>query len=106
MTILEYFFFVGIPEVPGELMAIPDTTTILFSWSAPSPYRGPITHYELTYYCEETGDSLITNTSATTWRVTGLKPEKEFVAQVRAFTTAGSGDYSDPITTTTLPVGK
>lgn len=93
----------GLPDAPESFRAVPDVTSIQLYWSSPSEYHGPISRYQLSYRC---ADNLVTSDvhSGTTWTVTGLKPLTTCVFRVRAYTTAGSGVYSDTVTTTTSPL--
>ena len=96
----------GIPDSPENLIVIADTASAQLSWSSPSEYHGPTTHYEVKYSCVLTNVVNRTNTSARTLTVTGLQPEKQYVFQVRAYTTAGAGVYSSATSATTTALCK
>ena len=92
----------GIPDVPEGLTAVPDTTSILLTWSPPFEYHGPITHYQVAYHhVAHDGVTVANASSGPILTVTGLKPENQYSFKVRAVTTAGAGEYSSVVTATT-----
>lgn len=103
---LLFYHYAGIPDVPEGLTAVADTTYIQLTWSPPSQYHGPITHYQVAYSSDASSSVTVANTSTPILIVRGLKPENEYSFQVRAVTTAGAGDYSSPITVTTTTLCK
>ena len=72
--------------------------------------NGEITMYEVHYNPLETFDGQIstesTNTSLTCTDLTGLEEYVEYTISVRAYTSAGPGPYSDPVTERTYTDSK
>lgn len=99
-------FATGIPDSPEALIVVPASTSILLSWSPPSEYHGPITHYQVVYYGTDAIAKSATVINGTTWRITGLKPVKRYAMKVRAFAAAGAGPYSTAVRTATRRLRK
>ena len=91
--------YIGIPDAPEFLGAVPNVTSIRLSWSPPSQYHGVITQYQVSHRCAAIADTTVTNDGRLT--LTGLKPATTCLVQVRAYTAAGAGGYSGTITSTT-----
>ena len=92
--------FIGIPDVPESLRVMSSVTSVTLSWISPSDYHGPITHYQVSYHCSGNSARANVNTG-TSWLLTGLKPETTCSIRVQAHTSAGAGDYSNEVLTTT-----
>ena len=100
------YVFLG-PTAPRSLMVVNDSVTdtnVTLSWMSPDPPNGIITEYQIQYRRNSsTGDYMqksIMN-STQNYTVTKLTSNTEYVFQVRAFTTVGSGDFSNSVTVRT-----
>ena len=105
-------------SAPRNVSAIAvNSTAILVSWLEVdrSDRNGNITSYDVMYMPLEDFNSALSTapvtqqvTSSLTLRVllTGLQEFVNYTIFVRASTSAGAGNYSDPVTTQTLEDGK
>ena len=90
------------------------STVILVTWEEVPAIdeNGIITMYEVQYEPLQTfGNALATETVNTTdpilmMNITGLQEYVEYNISVRAYTSVGSGPYSDPVTERTLEDGE
>ena len=90
------------------------STSVIVSWNE-VPLRdqnGNIIVYEIMYEPHQNFNGFIglniSNVTGPTQSLTimNLEEEVEYIILVRAYTTAGPGNYSDPITETTFEAGK
>ena len=87
------------------------STSIIVSWNE-VPLRdqnGNITVYEIMYEPLQNFNGIIglniSNVTGST-PIMDLEEDVKYIILVRAYTTAGPGNYSDPITETTFEAGK
>ena len=73
-------------------------STISISWDVPSIPNGIITVYEIRY----TNGSGTYNTTNTQYTIEGLLPNTLYTIEVRAYTSAGAGEWRSIDVTTTL----
>ena len=66
------------------------------SWNSPVAPNGIITVYEIRYReSTSTGPYNITNTTNTQYSIVGLIPNTSYTIGVRAYTSVGSGEWTD-----------
>ena len=71
-------------------------TEISISWSPPTKPNGIITVYEIRYRESTSTDPYnITNTTNTQYSIVGLIPNTSYTIGVRAYTSAGPGEWND-----------
>ena len=84
-----------IPDMPQGVAAIPDNTEIKVMWSPVDGASG----YEV-----EADGAVTDNDLSTIYIQTGLEPETQHTFRVRAYSTGGTGDWSEAVIGITLPV--
>jgi chitodextrinase len=75
-------------------------TSVRLRWHPPAPRHrnGLIILYEIVYRLDANFiDEWTTNTSDTTIVIEGLEPAKDYQFQIRAYTSQGSGQWSDQL---------
>ncbi|CAL1294956.1 unnamed protein product [Larinioides sclopetarius] len=86
---------IGVPSVPIGLTAVNATeNSILVSWNAPVPANGPSLEYVVAWGARGAENILVPVKNETEYFADGLKPYTEYVFQVAASTSAGSGPYT------------
>ncbi|XP_078255800.1 ephrin type-A receptor 7 isoform X5 [Rhinoraja longicauda] len=83
-------------QVSGVMKDRVQQRTVNLSWKEPEHPNGVITEYEIKYYEKNLKDrtySTVKSTSTST-TINNLKPGTAYIFQIRAFTTAGYGNYS------------
>ena len=101
-------YFTGPDEPPQNVMAMAITSTkVKVSWEEVPAINqnGEITTYEIQYVPLETFEGQISTNTVNTSNgsvlmivLTGLEEYVEYTISVRAYTSEGSGPYSDPVT--------
>ena len=101
-------YFTGPDEPPQNVMAMAiSSTKVKVSWEEVPAINqnGEITTYEIQYVPLETFEGQIStdtvntsNGSVLMMELTGLQEYVEYTISVRAYTSEGSGPYSDPVT--------
>ena len=86
----------GKPETP--MFGATASTSIVVNWLPPANTGPAITDYDVRYREGDTGDWMDRPHTGTalTATVTGLTPETDYQAQVRATNPEGTGEWSDP----------
>ena len=89
-----------IHAVPDSISDLVQTdfisSEISASWSPPAKPNGIITVYEIRYReSTSTGPYNITNTTNTQYSIVGLIPNTSYTIGVRAYTSAGPGEWND-----------
>ncbi|XP_055491810.1 ephrin type-A receptor 7 isoform X1 [Leucoraja erinacea] len=91
-------------QVSGVMKDRVQQRIVNLSWKEPEHPNGVITEYEIKYYEKNLKDrtySTVKSTSTST-TINNLKPGTAYIFQIRAFTTAGYGNYSPRIEVLTL----
>ncbi|XP_072913589.1 ephrin type-A receptor 7 isoform X4 [Hemitrygon akajei] len=91
-------------QVSGVMKDSVQQRTVNLSWKEPEHPNGVITEYEIKYYEKNLKDrtySTVKSTSTST-TINNLKPGTAYIFQIRAFTTAGYGNYSPRLEVLTL----
>ncbi|XP_051880241.1 ephrin type-A receptor 7 isoform X3 [Pristis pectinata] len=91
-------------QVSGVMKDRVQQRTVNLSWKEPEHPNGVITEYEIKYYEKNLKDrtySTVKSTSTST-TINNLKPGTAYIFQIRAFTTAGYGNYSPRLEVLTL----
>ncbi|XP_069743194.1 ephrin type-A receptor 7 isoform X1 [Narcine bancroftii] len=91
-------------QVSGVMKDRVQQRTVNLSWKEPAHPNGVITEYEIKYYEKNLKDrtySTVKSTSTST-TINNLKPGTAYIFQIRAFTTAGYGNYSPRLEVLTL----
>ena len=86
-----------------------ETNSIQVTWDLPElmERNGLITHYTVMYFTEsEPGDDIEVETEETNKDILNPYPNTQYIFQVRASTTAGSGPYSTEVYILTPPERK
>ena len=100
----------AIPIAPGpvsNITATPAPISVELSWGPPDEPNGIIQHYEVRQTdADDNNVSFITNSSSEqTFEVYPLNPDSNYTFSVRAYTSAGPGEWAT-LDTTTLQVRK
>ena len=87
----------AVPDSISDLMQTDFVSSeISTSWSPPAKPNGIITVYEIRYReSTSTGPYNITNTTNTQYSIVGLIPNTSYTIGVRAYTSAGPGEWND-----------
>ncbi len=93
---------VDVPEIPTEFDVTPWMTSLECDWE---PVAGAV-RYRI--FENEVLDlwTLIGTAEEPPYTITGVLPETEYVLKVRAYTDEAAGDFTEPLTVTTLPLGE
>ncbi|XP_067881885.1 ephrin type-A receptor 7 isoform X3 [Heterodontus francisci] len=91
-------------QVSGVMKDRVQQRTVNLSWKEPEHPNGVITAYEIKYYEKNLKERTYSTVKATATSTTinNLKPGTAYIFQIRAFTTAGYGNYSPRLEVLTL----
>ncbi|XP_060706320.1 ephrin type-A receptor 7 isoform X3 [Hemiscyllium ocellatum] len=91
-------------QVSGVVKDKVQQRTVNLSWKEPEHPNGVITAYEIKYYEKNLKERTYSTVKATSTSTTinNLKPGTAYIFQIRAFTTAGYGNYSPRLEVLTL----
>ncbi|XP_078068783.1 ephrin type-A receptor 7 isoform X2 [Mustelus asterias] len=91
-------------QVSGVVKERVQQRTVNLSWKEPEHPNGVITAYEIKYYEKNLKERTYSTVKATSTSTTinNLKPGTAYIFQIRAFTTAGYGNYSPRLEVLTL----
>ncbi|XP_048387130.1 ephrin type-A receptor 7 isoform X5 [Stegostoma tigrinum] len=91
-------------QVSGVVKDRVQQRTVNLSWKEPEHPNGVITAYEIKYYEKNLKERTYSTVKATSTSTTinNLKPGTAYIFQIRAFTTAGYGNYSPRLEVLTL----
>ncbi|XP_041043882.1 ephrin type-A receptor 7 isoform X1 [Carcharodon carcharias] len=91
-------------QVSGLVKDRVQQRTVNLSWKEPEHPNGVITAYEIKYYEKNLKERTYSTVKATSTSTTinNLKPGTAYIFQIRAFTTAGYGNYSPRLEVLTL----
>ena len=95
-------YFITAPAAPKLLIIVSITnTTMSLSWMPPDKPNGIITRYELQYWRSDDSTNItsmnINNADLTSYTVTGLSSNTEYVFTMIAFTVVGRGNASNEV---------
>ena len=77
-------------------------TFIRLTWALPANPNGIIIGYEITYRVNGSAPVAVNETRTAMYTITDLNPQTRVSASVRAYTSVGPGEPSNPINLTTL----
>ena len=100
-----FIILIGPATAPQFVTSDIQSTFVTLSWMSPDTPNGIIIQYEVQYSVNST-TSLVNLTDTLMGTVQGLSPGEVYTLQIRAYTRAGAGPFSDSITVMTLPERK
>ena len=98
-----------VPNVPELTAVVPLFSIVYLTWAEPTPFVGEITNYEVSYTIGSGSpmDKQVDGTVRTaSYAVTEESAGQMHSIRIRARTSQGWGDFSNPFTFTFQPVGK
>lgn len=94
-----------VPGQPTELAGTPGDSQVSLTWTAPADGGSAITSYTINYIVDKAPNSVSTESSETSYTLTGLTNDKLYTISIAAENSIGLGEYSGTIEATPTAEG-